>query len=238
MSETLLKLSGVRAGYGVLEVLRGIDLEIKEGEIVTLIGANGAGKTTTLNTISGLVATRGGSIHMGDAEISGLQPSEIVALGLSQSPEGRKLFSDMSVLENLEMGAFLRNDKEGIAKDIAHVYELFPILGERYKQMAGSLSGGEQQMCAIARAIMARPKLLLLDEPSLGLAPLIVKQIFEIVKRLNGEGTTIFLVEQNAQAALRLADRGYIMETGEITLSGPASELLADERVRAAYLGH
>ena len=234
---TMLRLTNVRAGYGPLEILKGISLEIGRGEIVTLIGANGAGKSTTLNTVCGLLQTRDGTIELENENITKLQPNEIVGRGLSQAPEGRKLFSEMTVRENLEMGAYLRKDKDSIQADLEKVYGLFPILRERQKQMAGSLSGGEQQMCAIARALMARPKVMLLDEPSLGLAPLLVRQIFEIIRSLNQEGTTIFLVEQNAQAALRLAHRGYIMETGKITISGPADDLLHDPRVREAYLG-
>ncbi|MHC4390879.1 MAG: ABC transporter ATP-binding protein [Planctomycetota bacterium] len=238
MADPALKLEALTSGYGSLEVLHSIDLEINTGEIVTLIGANGAGKSTTLKTVSGLLAARGGRILLEGQPIQDLQPNEIVSRGLVQVPEGRRLFAEMTVLENLEMGAYLRKGKKGIQKDLEHCYELFPRLLDRRRQRAGSLSGGEQQMCAIARGLMARPKVLLLDEPSLGLAPLLVKQIFEIIQRLNNEGVTIFLVEQNAVAALKLADRGYIMETGKITLSGPADELLHDPRVREAYLGH
>ncbi len=238
MSELALQIKGLRAGYGQIEVLHGISLEIRCGEIVTLIGANGAGKSTTLNTTCGLVSRRAGTITLFGEEISGLPTQQIVARGVAQSPEGRRLFSDMTVLENLEMGAFLRTDKELIEKDIAHTYALFPILAERRKQLAGSLSGGEQQMCAIARCLMARPRLMLLDEPSLGLAPLICQQIFDVVRRLNAEdGVTIFLVEQNAKAALKLAHRGYVMETGNILMEGAGDELLEDPRVQEAYLG-
>lgn len=233
-----LRLRGVRSGYGALEVLKGIDLEVREGEIVTLIGANGAGKSTTLKTISGLLAIRAGKITLFGTPVGTLQPHEIVGLGLVQVPEGRRLFGDMTVLENLEMGAYLRRDADGIERDLEHCFALFPRLRERARQRAGSLSGGEQQMCAIARALMARPRVLLLDEPSLGLAPLLVQQIFEIIGRLNREGVTVLLVEQNANAALNLAHRGYVMETGRITLSGPADALLADPKVREAYLGH
>jgi len=235
VTKKLLELADVRSGYGRIEVLKGISLSILEGEIVTLIGANGAGKTTTLNTVCGLVRSRGGSIKLGGEEISEMGTASIVAKGLCQVPEGRKLFSDMTVLENLEMGAFLR--KDDLREDLEKVFALFPILEERRKQMAGSLSGGEQQMCAIARALMAKPKILLLDEPSLGLAPLLCQQIFDVVKRLNGEGTTIFLVEQNALAALNLAHRAYVMETGRITLEGEAAKLKEDPRVQEAYLG-
>jgi len=235
--DVLLGLSGVRAGYGLLEILKEIDLEVRQGEIVTLIGANGAGKTTTLNTVCGLVRTWSGSIVLEGEEISELQPSEIVARGVSQSPEGRRLFQEMTVLENLEMGAYLRRDAE-VRADIDEAYAMFPILGERRTQRAGSLSGGEQQMLAIARALMARPRLLLLDEPSLGLAPLICQQIFDTVRELNQEqGTTVFLVEQNAHAALDLAHRAYVMETGTIVMSGDAKDLADDPRVKAASLG-
>jgi branched-chain amino acid transport system ATP-binding protein len=235
---TVLKLDNVVAGYGSMEVLHGISLEVNEGEIVSLIGANGAGKTTTLNAISGLVKVRSGNIIMRGSDVTKVGPTEIVRRGLIQSPEGRKLFSEMTVRENLDMGAYLRNDAAWIEKDMQHCFELFPILKERESQKAGSLSGGEQQMCAIARALMARPQILLLDEPSLGLAPLIVQQIFDVVRNLNGEGTTVFLVEQNANAALKLSHRGYVMETGTITMGGAADELLNDPRVREAYLGH
>jgi branched-chain amino acid transport system ATP-binding protein len=212
---TVLKLDNVVAGYGSMEVLHGISLEVNEGEIVSLIGANGAGKTTTLNAISGLVKVRSGNIVMRGSDVTKVGPTEIVRRGLIQSPEGRKLFSEMTVRENLDMGAYLRNDMDGIEQDMQHCFELFPILKERESQKAGSLSGGEQQMCAIARALMAKPQILLLDEPSLGLAPLIVQQIFDVVRDLNSRGTTVFLVEQNANAALKLSHRGYVMETGK-----------------------
>ena len=235
--EPILTLEGVVTGYGNMEVLHGISLEVGAGEIVTLIGANGAGKSTTLNTISGLIRTRSGRVRLAGEDVTNAPPYELVRRGLCQVPEGRKLFSDMSVLENLEMGAYLRDDTSEIATDLRHAYELFPRLEERKHQTAGSLSGGEQQMCAIARALMARPKILLLDEPSLGLAPILVQQIFGIVAKLNAEGTTVFLVEQNANAALKLAHRGYVMETGQITHADEAKNLLADASVREAYLG-
>ncbi len=236
--EVLLALEDVRAGYGPLEVLKGISMEVRRGEIVTLIGANGAGKTTTLNTICGLIRTRGGSIRLEGEEVSALQPSEIVARGVAQSPEGRRLFAEMTVLENLEMGAYLRNDPAAIEQDVREMYAMFPRLEERKAQRAGSLSGGEQQMVAIARALMARPRLLLLDEPSLGLAPLICQQIFRTVRELNErEGVTVFIVEQNAHAALDLAHRAYVMETGTVIMSGDAKQLRNDPRVKAAYLG-
>jgi branched-chain amino acid transport system ATP-binding protein len=233
----MLELDQLRAGYGNIEALHGISLNVDEGEIVTLIGANGAGKTTALMTISGCVRARGGAIRFRGRDISQLATHEIVALGLVQSPEGRKIFPRLSVMENLEMGAFSRRDKDGIAADAKRVFELFPILGERRRQPGGTLSGGEQQMLAIGRAMMARPRLLLLDEPSLGLAPLIVSRIFEVIRELNCEGATILLVEQNARMALKAAHRGYVLETGTISMSGPASDLLSDQRVRSAYLG-
>ena len=233
----MLELEDLRAGYGKIEALHGISLSVAEGEIVTLIGANGAGKTTTLMTISGCVRARTGAIRFRGRDISGLPPHEIVALGLVQSPEGRKIFPRLSVAENLEMGAFIRRDRDGIAADQNRVFELFPILGERRRQPGGTLSGGEQQMLAIARALMARPRLLLLDEPSLGLAPLVVSRIFEVIRELNREGATILLVEQNAQMALKAAHRGYVLETGTIAMADAADKLLADPRVRSAYLG-
>ncbi|RME02464.1 MAG: ABC transporter ATP-binding protein [Deltaproteobacteria bacterium] len=228
----------VHAGYDRMEVLHGIDLRVEEGEIVTLIGANGAGKTTTLHTICGLVRAKGeSSIRLFGEEISRAPTEEIVGRGISMVPEGRRLFPEMTVLENLRMGAFLRRDEAEIRRDLEHVYELFPVLAERAKQQAGSLSGGEQQMCAIGRGLMARPRILLLDEPSLGLAPLVCETIFRTVQRLNEEGTTIFLVEQNANAALHLAHRGYVIETGRITLEDDARALLENREVRQAYLG-
>jgi branched-chain amino acid transport system ATP-binding protein len=233
----MLSMTGIRAGYGNIEALHGIDLEVREGEIVTLIGANGAGKTSTLMSICGCVKTRAGKITFSGRDITGMRSDEIVRLGLVQSPEGRKIFPRLTVQENLEMGAFIRSDKDGIAKDMARVFELFPILGERRAQAGGTLSGGEQQMLAVGRAMMSRPRLLLLDEPSLGLAPLIVTRIFEVIQQLNKEGTTILLVEQNARSALKLAHRGYVMETGSITMTDDAKKLLEDERVKSAYLG-
>jgi branched-chain amino acid transport system ATP-binding protein len=233
----MLELEDLRVGYGNIEALHGISLSVGEGEIVTLIGANGAGKTTTLMTISGCVRARSGAIRFRGRDISALPPHEIVALGLVQSPEGRKIFPRLTVAENLEMGAFTRRDADGIAADQNRVFELFPILGERRRQPGGTLSGGEQQMLAIARALMARPKLLLLDEPSLGLAPLVVSRIFEVIRELNREGATILLVEQNAQMALKAAHRGYVLETGTIAMADAADKLLADPRVRSAYLG-
>jgi len=233
----MLELEDVRAGYGAIEALKGISLRVAEGEIVTLIGGNGAGKTTTLMTISGVVKARSGTLRFAGTDLRGLPPHAIVQLGIAQSPEGRKIFPRLTVAENLDMGAFTRRDPAGIARDMKHVFELFPILAERRRQMAGTMSGGEQQMLAVGRALMSRPKLMLLDEPSLGLAPLIVKTIFEVIEALNREGTTILLVEQNARMALKLAHRGYVLETGQITLADDAAVLLEEPRVKSAYLG-
>lgn len=234
----MLELREVQTYYGNIQALKGVSLRVEEGEIITLIGANGAGKSTTLMSVCGIAPPRAGQIVFRGEPIHGRTPDEIVALGISQVPEGRRIFPLLTVAENLDMGAFLRRDKGGIKEDLTHVYGLFPILAERRNQAGGTLSGGEQQMLAISRALMARPRLLLLDEPSLGLAPLIVKRIFEIVRRINQEGgTTIFLVEQNANLALQLAHRGYVMETGRITLEDRADRLLVNEDVRRAYLG-
>jgi len=233
----LLELDAVRAGYGPIDVLDGISIAVPKGEIVTIIGANGAGKTTTLMTISGVVRPRQGTIVFDGRPLTSLRPFEIVRAGISQSPEGRKIFPRMTVLENLQMGAYTRSDKGGIQRDIDHAHELFPVLKERNQQLGGTLSGGEQQMLAVARALMSRPKLLLLDEPSLGLAPLIVVKIFEVIRKLNSEGISVLLVEQNARLALKLAHHGYVLETGTITISGSGRELLNDKRVQDAYLG-
>jgi branched-chain amino acid transport system ATP-binding protein len=233
----MLELKSVRTYYGNIEALKEISLTVSEGEIITLIGANGAGKSTTLMSISGIVPPRFGEIRFLDKPIHHLNPDEIVALGISQVPEGRRIFPQLTVLENLDMGAFLRKDKADIKKDMDHIFSLFPILAERQHQGGGTLSGGEQQMLAISRALMARPRLLLMDEPSLGLAPLIVRVIFDIIKKINEEGTTIFLVEQNAHMALKVAHRGYVMENGRITLEGNAQNLLVNEEVKKAYLG-
>jgi branched-chain amino acid transport system ATP-binding protein len=234
----LLELQGVRAGYGPIQVLDDVSLTLDQGEIVTVIGSNGAGKTTTLNCISGVVRARQGSILLDNQPIQTRAPHRIVTLGISQSPEGRKIFPRLTVLENLKMGAFTRRDKPAIQKDLEHSFAMFPILDQRKHQTGGTLSGGEQQMLAIARALMARPKVLLLDEPSLGLAPLIVLKIFDVIRTLNKEeGVAVLLVEQNARLALKLAHRGYVMETGRITLTGPASELLHNAKVQEAYLG-
>jgi branched-chain amino acid transport system ATP-binding protein len=234
----MLKLEKVQSGYGNKLAIKNVSLEILEGEIITLIGANGAGKSTTLMTICGVVPCRSGVITFHDREIQEMAPEEIVRLGICQVPEGRHIFPQLTVKENLDMGAFLRKDKEGIKNDMEYVFSLFPILAERKNQDGGNLSGGEQQMLAMSRALMAKPKVLLLDEPSMGLAPLVIKQIFEIIKQINKESnTTIFLVEQNANQALHIADRGYVMENGEITLTGNAQELLADKDIQKAYLG-
>lgn len=234
----VLELRDLHTYYGNIQALKGIDLHIEQGEIVTLIGANGAGKSTTLMSVSGVVPPRHGEILFEGKPIHGTLPEQIVALGISQVPEGRRIFSHLSVQENLDMGAMLRRDRSGIRSDIEYVFDLFPRLQERRHQAGGTLSGGEQQMLAISRAIMARPKLLLLDEPSLGLAPLIVQQIFDIIQQINKEnGTTIFLVEQNANQALKVAHRGYVMETGRITLVDSAENLLSNEAVKEAYLG-
>ncbi|CCO22094.1 ABC transporter ATP-binding protein [Maridesulfovibrio hydrothermalis] len=234
----MLKLNNVNTFYGNIQALRNINIEVEQGEIITLIGANGAGKTTTLMTISGVVPPRSGEVLYNGKPIQKLNPDKIVKMGISQVPEGRLIFPDLTITENLDMGAFLRDDKDGVKEDMDHVFELFPILWERRKQAGGNLSGGEQQMLAISRALMARPKLLLLDEPSLGLAPLIIRQIFEIIKKINKEsGTTVFLVEQNANLALKTAHRGYVMENGEIILSDSSENLLANEEIKKAYLG-
>lgn len=234
----MLELRSVRTYYGNIHALKGVDLLVNRGEIICLIGANGAGKSTTLMSISGVVPPREGEIVFEGEEINGRDPDRIVALGISQVPEGRRIFPHLTVRENLDMGALLRTNRDEIKRDLEYVYELFPILAERRGQAGGTLSGGEQQMLAISRALMARPKLLLLDEPSLGLAPLIVQQIFEIIPQINKEqGTTIFLVEQNANQALKVADRGYVMENGRITLADTAANLLSNEDVKNAYLG-
>ena len=233
----MLELAQVDTYYGNIQALHDISLHIDEGEIVTLIGANGAGKTTTLMTICGVVPPHSGAIHFEGKPIHYLPANQVVRLGISQVPEGRLIFPQLSVMENLDLGAYLRSDKAGIAEDLAYIFELFPILAERRGQSGGTLSGGEQQMLAISRALMARPRLLLLDEPSLGLAPIIISQIFEIIRQVNQHGTTIFLVEQNANQALKVADRGYVMENGRISMEDKAANLLANEAVRKAYLG-
>lgn len=233
----MLTLEGVHASYGPIEALKGISLEVREGEIVALIGANGAGKSTALMTISGVLTPLRGRIRFRNEDISGLPAHEVVGRGISQIPEGRRIFPRLTVLENLEMGAFLLRDAREREVDLETVFGLFPILKDRRSQLGGTLSGGEQQMLAIGRALMARPRLLLLDEPSLGLAPLIVRKIFDIVRKINREGRTILLVEQNARAALSLAHRGYVMETGRIVMENASRALLDDPRIREAYLG-
>lgn len=233
----MLKLDHIETYYGNIRALKGISIEVQEGEIITLIGSNGAGKTTTLMSISGLAPPRTGEIEFLGEPIHGKSPDEIVGMGICQVPEGRRIFPFLTVTENLDMGAFLRKDKAEIKTDLEYIYELFPILAERRSQAGGTLSGGEQQMVAIGRALMARPRLLVLDEPSMGLAPLMVTRILDTLKQLRADGLTVLLVEQNARAALAIADRGYVMETGKIVLQGRAEDLLADEEVKRAYLG-
>ena len=234
----MLELKNIKAYYGNIQALKEVNIEISEGEIIALIGANGAGKSTTLMSICGIVPPRSGEILFMGQPIQDMAPNKIVSLGICQVPEGRRIFPFLTVAENLDMGAFLRNDKDEIKHDIEYIYELFPILADRRNQAGGTLSGGEQQMLAISRALMAKPRLLLLDEPSLGLAPLIVKQIFSIIRKINAESkTTIFLVEQNANMALKVAHRGYVMETGRVTFSDTAENLMANDEVRRAYLG-
>ena len=233
----MLTIKDLHVSYGGIKALRGIDIEVPDGKIVTLIGANGAGKSTLLRTISGLVKAESGSINLDGKELTALAINKICAEGIALSPEGRRVFTDLSVQENLKVGAYLRKDKEEIQKDMEWVYELFPRLKERSWQYAGTLSGGEQQMLAVGRALMSKPKILMLDEPSLGLAPLIVQQIFEIIKEINKSGVTILLVEQNANMALKTADIAYVLETGNIVLKGSGEELLSNEAVKEAYLG-
>lgn len=233
----MLKIQSLSVHYGGIHALQGIDLTVPEGKIVTLIGANGAGKSTTLRSIVGLVKPTSGKVLLHDAVISGKATQEIVQMGVALVPEGRRIFPNLSVEENLLLGAYARSDKKGVLKDLSHVYDLFPRLKERRMQKGGTLSGGEQQMLAVGRGLMSRPKLLMMDEPSLGLAPLIAKMIFEIITQINAEGTTVLLVEQNAKAALEVADYGYVLETGRITLQGKGRDLLMDDRVRKAYLG-
>ena len=233
----MLNVNNIDVFYGAIHALHDVSIEVNQGEIVTLIGANGAGKSTTLRTISGLLTPKKGEVTFEGQNIAGLAPHKIVSLGLSQVPEGRRVFANMSVLENLELGAYLRNDKAGIEQDMQDVFKKFPRLLERKEQLSGTLSGGEQQMRAMGRALMSRPKLLLLDEPSMGLAPLLVKEIFNIIQEINQSGTTVLLVEQNAHMALSIAHRAYVLETGKIALAGSAKELANSEEVRKAYLG-
>ncbi len=235
MSDVILSVNDLKVNYGGIEAVKGISFDVNEGSILTLIGANGAGKSTTLKAIAGLVKTRAGSVKFRDEEILGRDTNYIVSKGITLVPEGRRVFSDLSVLENIKIGAYLR--KDDLKEDIEWVYDLFPRLKERSWQAAGTLSGGEQQMLAVARALMSRPKVLMMDEPSLGLAPLVVKGIFDIIKEINKQGVTVLLIEQNANMALKTADFAYVLETGKITISGSGSELLSNEEVRKAYLG-
>ena len=233
----MLKIKDLHVSYGGIRALRGVDLEVPDGKIVTLIGANGAGKSTTLRTISGLVKAESGSVTYDGKELLGLSINKILEQGIAQSPEGRRVFPNLTVLENLKIGAYLRKDRDGIEKDIRWIYELFPRLEERHWQPAGTLSGGEQQMLAVGRALMSRPKLLMMDEQSLGLAPLVVQGIFDIIRTINQQGVTVLLIEQNANMALKIADYAYVLETGCITKSGTGAALLADESIKEAYLG-
>ncbi|WP_461204292.1 ABC transporter ATP-binding protein [Clostridium sp. DL1XJH146] len=233
----MLKIENLNVHYGAIHALKGLNIDVNEGEIVTLIGANGAGKTSTLRAISGLIPISDGSVTYEDKKISNIPAHEIVSLGISHVPEGRRVFSNLSVMENIELGAYLRKDKKGIKEDIEMVFTKFPRLKERMSQKAGTLSGGEQQMLAMGRGLMIRPKLMLMDEPSMGLAPLIVKDIFDIIKEINSTGTTVLLVEQNAHMALSVANKAYVLETGNIVLEGNAQELLNDDSIRSAYLG-
>ena len=233
----MLRVEGINVFYGAIHALKNVSFEVGEGEVVSLIGANGAGKTTIMHTLSGLLKASGGKIWLQDTEITAVPAEKIVGMGLIQVPEGRRIFGRMSVLENLMMGAYLRRDKKEIAEDIEKMYLRFPRLKERSKQPAGTMSGGEQQMLAIARALMSRPRLLLMDEPSMGLAPILVNEIFHIIKDINQQGMTVLLVEQNANNALSIADRAYVLETGSIVMTGSGQELLHDDRVRQAYLG-
>ena len=235
MSETILKIEDLQVHYGGIEAVKGISFDVQEGQIVTLIGSNGAGKSSTLRTISGLVKPSGGKITFRGEDITGKDPTQIVTQGVTLVPEGRRIFPDMTVLENLKIGAYLR--KDDLSQDLNWVFDLFPRLKERSWQAGGTLSGGEQQMLAVGRALMSRPKLIMMDEPSLGLAPIIVKGIFDIIKEINKQGVTVLLIEQNANMALKTADMGYVMETGRITLTGSGQELLTNEAVKAAYLG-
>lgn len=233
----MLKVEDVHVYYGAIHAIKGISLEVPQGQIVTLIGANGAGKTTTLNTICGLIKPKSGKVYFEGKDITGMATPEIVRMGLTQVPEGRRIFANMPIYENLELGAYLKKDKKEIAESMERVYKKFPRLLERKNQLAGSLSGGEQQMLAMGRALMSKPRLLLLDEPSMGLSPILVKEIFSIIKELNEQGTTILLVEQNAKMALSIAHKGYVVETGRIVLSGDAKELLESPEIKKAYLG-
>ena len=238
MANTLLKVSGLKVSYGGIKAVKGIDLEVREKELVSLIGSNGAGKTTTMKAVTGSLPFEAGNIEYLGNSIKGKGAWDLVREGLVMVPEGRGIFTRMSITENLQMGAYIRTDKAGIAKDIERMFDLFPRLRERKDQLAGTMSGGEQQMLAMARALMSQPKVLLLDEPSMGLSPIMVDKIFEVVRNVSAEGVTIILVEQNAQRALQIADRGYVMDSGEITMTGSGKSLLTDPKVREAYLGH
>lgn len=233
----LLEINNLEVHYGVIQALKGISFEVNEGEIIALIGANGAGKTTTLHTISGILQASSGNIIYDGKDITKVQAHKIVNLGISQVPEGRRVFAQLSVLENLKLGAFIRKDKDGIEEDLRNIYERFPRLEERKNQLAGTLSGGEQQMLAMGRALMSRPRVILMDEPSMGLSPIYVSEIFDIIKSINKDGTTVLLVEQNAKKALSIADRAYVLETGMIALSGDAKDLMNNDTVKKAYLG-
>ncbi len=237
MSENILEIKDLVVSYGGIEAVKGISFDVPKGKIVTLIGANGAGKSTVLKTVAGIVKPKNASISFEGTEISGKTPDFIVSKGVTLVPEGRRVFPNLTVSENLKIGAYLRKDKKAIQKDTEHVYELFPRLKERSWQLAGTLSGGEQQMLAVGRALMSSPKLIMMDEPSLGLAPLVVQDIFSIIRQINDEGITVLLIEQNANMALKIADRAYVMETGRITMEGTGAELLADETIKEAYLG-
>ncbi len=238
MANTLLKVSGLKVSYGGIKAVKGIDMEVREGELITLIGSNGAGKTTTMKAITGSLGVEAGSIEYLGQAIKGQGAWDLVKQGLAMVPEGRGIFTRMTITENLQMGAYIRNDKPGIANDIERMFGIFPRLKERKDQLAGTMSGGEQQMLAMARALMSQPKVLLLDEPSMGLSPIMVDKIFEVVRDVSAQGVTVLLVEQNAQRALQIADRGYVMDSGLITMTGPGKELLTDPKVREAYLGH
>ena len=237
MADTLLKVKGLKVAYGGIQAVKGVDMEVREGELVSLIGSNGAGKTTSMKAITGTLSPQEGDIEYLGRSIKGQGPWDLVKQGLAMVPEGRGVFTRMTITENLQMGAYLRNDNAAIADDIEKMFNLFPRLRERKDQLAGTMSGGEQQMLAMARALMSRPKVLLLDEPSMGLSPIMVDKIFEVVKDVYAQGMTVVLVEQNASRALAMADRGYVMDSGLITMTGPGHELLADPKVRAAYLG-
>ncbi|MDP2264429.1 MAG: ABC transporter ATP-binding protein [Hydrogenophaga sp.] len=238
MANTLLKVSGLKVAYGGIKAVKGIDLEVNEGELISLIGSNGAGKTTTMKAVTGSLAFEGGDIEYLGKSIKGKGAWDLVKQGLAMVPEGRGVFTRMTITENLQMGAYIRTDKAGIADDIERMFGIFPRLRERKDQLAGTMSGGEQQMLAMARALMSQPKVLLLDEPSMGLSPIMVDKIFEVVRDVSAQGVTILLVEQNAQRALQIADRGYVMDSGEITMTGSGKDLLTDPKVREAYLGH